>query len=107
MTVSVDVTRENNDPFWSGSFDRKQIGQVADYVIMMGYEEHWGGSQVPGSVASLPWVKEGTELLMKDVPAHKILLGVPFIRENGKRIYLPKSCHKRLNDERSRSNYLF
>ncbi|MCM2974058.1 glycosyl hydrolase family 18 protein [Priestia aryabhattai] len=78
MTVSVDVTRENNDPFWSGSFDRKQIGQVADYVIMMGYEEHWGGSQVPGSVASLPWVKEGTELLMKDVPAHKILLGVPF-----------------------------
>ncbi|MEK1830137.1 glycosyl hydrolase family 18 protein [Priestia megaterium] len=78
MTISVDVTRENNDPFWSGSFDRKQIGQVADYVIMMGYEEHWGGSQVPGSVASLPWVKEGTQLLMKDVPAHKILLGVPF-----------------------------
>ncbi|WP_313894656.1 glycosyl hydrolase family 18 protein [Psychrobacillus sp.] len=78
IKVSVDVTRENIDPFWSGSLDRKALGQVADYIIMMGYDEHWGGSPVAGSVASIPWVKEGVELLMKDVPSHKIILAVPF-----------------------------
>ncbi|WP_235753865.1 LysM peptidoglycan-binding domain-containing protein [Psychrobacillus sp. INOP01] len=78
IKVSVDVTRENKDPFWSGSLDRKALGQVADYIIMMGYDEHWGGSPVAGSVASMPWVKEGVELLTKDVPSHKIILAVPF-----------------------------
>lgn len=78
ITVSVDVTRGNIDPFWSGSFDRKELGKVADYIVMMGYDEHWGGSPVAGSVASMPWVKEGVELLMKEVPSHKIILAVPF-----------------------------
>lgn len=78
IIVSVDVTRENSDPFWSGSFDRKELGKVADYIVMMGYDEHWGGSPIAGSVASIPWTKEGVELLMKDVPSHKIVLAVPF-----------------------------
>lgn len=78
ITVSVDVTRENIDPFWSGSLDRKELGKVADYIVMMGYDEHWGGSPVAGSVASMPWVKKGVELLMKEVPSHKIVLAVPF-----------------------------
>lgn len=78
ILVSVDVSRENEDPFWSGSLDRKELGKVADYIIMMGYDEHWGGSPVAGSVASLPWTKEGIRLLMNDVPSHKIILAVPF-----------------------------
>ncbi|WP_236712811.1 LysM peptidoglycan-binding domain-containing protein [Peribacillus muralis] len=78
ITISVDVTRENADPFWSKSLDRKELGKIADYIIIMGYDEHWGGSPVAGSVSSLPWIKEGTKLLMKDVPAHKIILAVPF-----------------------------
>ncbi|TQR19511.1 LysM peptidoglycan-binding domain-containing protein [Psychrobacillus vulpis] len=78
IKVSVDVTRENSDPFWSGSLDRKKLGEVADYIVMMGYEEHWGGNQITGSVASMPWTKKGVELLMNDVPSHKIVLGVPF-----------------------------
>jgi spore germination protein len=76
--VSVDVTRHNPDPFWSGCYDRAALGKAADYVVMMGYDEHWGGGGKAGSVASLPWVEEGLRLLMKEVPAHKILLGVPF-----------------------------
>jgi len=78
IKVSVDVTRENIDPFWSGSLDRKELGKIADYIIMMGYDEHWDGSPIAGSVASIPWVKEGVELLMNDVPSHKIVLAVPF-----------------------------
>ena len=45
IKVSVDVTRENIDPFWSGSLDRKKLGEVADYIIMMGYDEHWGAAR--------------------------------------------------------------
>ncbi|MEJ9232313.1 LysM peptidoglycan-binding domain-containing protein [Peribacillus butanolivorans] len=78
IKLSVDVTRENDDPFWSKSLDRKALGKIADYIIIMGYDEHWGGSPVAGSVSSLPWIKEGTKLLMKEVPAHKIILAVPF-----------------------------
>jgi spore germination protein YaaH len=76
--VSVDVSRENPDPFWSGSYDRFELGKAADYIIMMGYDEHWGGGGKAGSVASLPWVREGIELLMNEIPSHKIILGVPF-----------------------------
>ncbi|MFC7370954.1 LysM peptidoglycan-binding domain-containing protein [Fictibacillus iocasae] len=78
MIVSVDVSRENDDPFWSGSLDRAGLGKAADFIIMMGYDEHWGGSPKAGSVASLPWTIEGIELLLKDVPAQKVVLGVPF-----------------------------
>lgn len=78
ILVSVDVTRENGDPFWSGSYDRHQLGMIADYIIMMGYDEHWDGDPTPGSVASLSWTAQGIQLLMKDVPAQKIMLAVPF-----------------------------
>jgi spore germination protein len=78
IVVSVDVSRENADPFWSGSLDRGGLGEAADYVIMMGYDEHWATSPKAGSVASIPWTREGVELLMKEVPSHKIILGVPF-----------------------------
>ncbi|WP_240338456.1 glycosyl hydrolase family 18 protein [Peribacillus alkalitolerans] len=78
ITLSVDVTRQNEDPFWSGSFDRKELGKIADYIVIMGYDEHWGTSPKAGSVSSLPWIQEGLQLLMQEVPTHKILLGVPF-----------------------------
>ncbi|RZT24228.1 LysM peptidoglycan-binding domain-containing protein [Fictibacillus sp. BK138] len=78
IVVSVDVSRENADPFWSGSLDRAGLGKVADFIVMMAYDEHWASSPKAGSVASIPWTREGIELLMKEVPAHKIVLGVPF-----------------------------
>ncbi|MGG1661050.1 glycosyl hydrolase family 18 protein [Brevibacillus sp. NRS-1366] len=78
IIVSVDVTRENPDPFWSGSYDRAELGNIADYVIMMGYDEDLGVGEKVGSVASLSWVEEGIQLLMKDVPSSKIILAVPF-----------------------------
>ncbi|MFC4769561.1 glycosyl hydrolase family 18 protein [Effusibacillus consociatus] len=76
--VSVDVARISPDPNWSGSYDRAGLGKAADYVILMGYDEHWNGGGKAGSVASLPWTEEGITLLMNEVPSHKIILGVPF-----------------------------
>lgn len=78
IVVSVDVTRDNPDPFWSGSYDRKELGRTADYIVMMGYDQDLGGGEKVGSVASLQWVEEGLQLLLKDVPSEKILLALPF-----------------------------
>ena len=78
IIVSVDVSRENPDPSWSGSFDRRELGKAADYILMMGYDEDLSGGGKIGSVASLPWLEEGVQLLLKEVPARKVILAVPF-----------------------------
>ena len=59
-------------------YHRKEQGIVADYVIIMGYDEHFSGSYEAGSVASYNYVKEGIEETLKDVPAEKVINAVPF-----------------------------
>ena len=59
-------------------YHRKEQGIVADYVIIMGYDEHFAGSYEAGSVASYNYVKEGIEETIKDVPANKVINAVPF-----------------------------
>jgi spore germination protein YaaH len=47
-------------------------------MILMAYDEHWAGSPVSGSVASIGWVERGIRSLLEEVPAHKVILGLPF-----------------------------
>ena len=58
-------------------YDREELGKIVDYVIIMGYDEHYVGSD-PGSVASLPFEENGITGTLEDVPARKIISGVPF-----------------------------
>ena len=59
-------------------YNRKEQGVMADYVVIMGYDEHFGGSPEAGSVSSYNFVKEGIEETLKEVPAEKVISGVPF-----------------------------
>lgn len=59
-------------------FNRKELGAVADYIIVMGYDEHYVGSEKAGSVASIGFEENGIIGTLKDVPAEKIISGVPF-----------------------------
>lgn len=59
-------------------YNRTEQGLVADYVIVMGYDEHWGGSQTAGSVASIDFVESGIQKTMEEVPAEKIINAIPF-----------------------------
>lgn len=59
-------------------YHREEQGVVADYVIIMGYDEHFAGSYESGSVASINYVREGIEHTLKEVPADKIINAVPF-----------------------------
>lgn len=63
---------------WSGSVDREALSKIADYMIVMAYDEHWYNSPTSGPVASLPWVKQGIDATLKEVPKEKLLLGIPF-----------------------------
>ena len=62
---------------WTAHYDRKEQGIFADYLIVMGYDEHYQGSEA-GSSASLDFVTSGLEKTLAQVPAEKVILGVPF-----------------------------
>ncbi|MFI3176472.1 MAG: glycosyl hydrolase family 18 protein [Eubacteriales bacterium] len=59
-------------------YNREEQGIVADYVVIMGYDEHWHGSGDAGSVASFEFVKSGITQTLAEVPAEKIINGIPF-----------------------------
>lgn len=74
LVLSID----NPVPQFTSFYNRKEQGIVADYVIIMGYDEHTDGTESAGSVASLPFVEEGIQQTLKEVPKNKIINGVPF-----------------------------
>ena len=59
-------------------YDRKEQGIVADYVVIMGYDEYYAGSPEAGPVSSYNYVKEGITETLKEVPAEKVISGIPF-----------------------------
>lgn len=59
-------------------YDRKEQGIVADYVVIMGYDEHYSGSSEAGSVASISYVKNGIENTVDEVDSKKVINGIPF-----------------------------
>ncbi len=63
---------------YNQNYNRKEQGIVADYVIIMGYDEHFAGSDVAGSVASIGYVRNGIEKTLEEVPAEKVINAVPF-----------------------------
>lgn len=75
LVLSVDnyVPRES-----TAHYNRKEQGIFADYVVIMGYDEHWGGGGVAGSVASIGFVEDGIVQTLEEVPANKIINAVPF-----------------------------
>ena len=74
LVLSVD----NPVPQYTAFYNRKEQGIVADYVIIMGYDEHTVGSETAGSVASLPFVEEGITQTLSEVPKEKVINGIPF-----------------------------
>ena len=75
LVLSVD----NYVPYnFNNHYRLDEQGLFADYVVIMGYDEHYAGSQEPGSVASIGYVTYGIEEALKNVPAEKLINGIPF-----------------------------
>lgn len=58
-------------------YHRDTQAKVADYIIVMGYDEHYGGSDA-GSTSSLPFVEDGIVQTLTEVPKEKLINAVPF-----------------------------
>lgn len=59
-------------------YNRQEQGAVADYVIIMGYDETPANSEVAGSVASLGFVEKGIQDTLTEVPKEKVINAMPF-----------------------------
>lgn len=62
---------------YTAFYNRREQANFADYVVMMGYDEHYAGSD-EGSVASIGFVRQGISDTLKEVPAEQLILGAPF-----------------------------
>jgi len=62
---------------WTQYYNRAEQAVFADYLVVMAYDEHYAGSDA-GSTASLPFVIQGVEDTLEQVPAHKVIAALPF-----------------------------
>ena len=119
IKVSVDM-------YFVAYMERSKLGEAADYVILMGYDQRGNWSQEAGSISEINWVDGNINSLIKDsnIEPHKIILGVPFYTrlwiENKAtnnlttKVYSMKNCDEFLQtnslqakeDEKSGQNYV-
>lgn len=80
VLVSVDVTAPDGDPNWSLCYDRNVIGDVADYLVFMAYDQYGNSSTKPGTTAGFNWVETNLKKIIDydEVDTEKIILGMPF-----------------------------
>lgn len=62
---------------YTSFYNRAEQGRAADYVVIMGYDEHYAGGEA-GSVASIGYERQGIEDTLKQVPKEKIISAIPF-----------------------------
>lgn len=77
LVLSVPA-KTSDDPTntWTWPFDYAAIGQSADLVQVMTYDENVP-SRSPGPVAGSDWMLESLQYAASQIPASKILLGLP------------------------------
>lgn len=74
LVLSVDVPPPYD---FNTHYNRKALGEVVDYLMIMGYDEYYVGSEA-GSVASLSYERNGITGTLESVSKDKIISGIPF-----------------------------
>ena len=79
LVVSVDVTAPDGSETWSLCFDRNVIGDVADYIIFMAYDEYGVSSNKAGTTAGYDWVELSLKKFLEteEIEPSKIVLAIP------------------------------
>lgn len=81
VTLSVDVTAPDGSADWSLCYDRHVIGNVADYIIFMAYDQYGTSSNKAGTTAGYNWVETNLNKFVgvqEGIPSAKVILGIPF-----------------------------
>jgi spore germination protein YaaH len=82
IVISVDVGVSGGSDNYSKCYNRPELAKLADYIVLMTYDQHWQNSPESGSVAEYSWVENRLTTVLQYVDPSKVLLGVPFyIRE--------------------------
>lgn len=76
LTVSVAANPYGIDDGWQGSYDYATLGEIADYLFIMSYDEHSQGGSC-GPVASINFVENSIKYALENVSKDKIVLGIP------------------------------
>ena len=79
IVVSVDVTAPDGSETWSMCFDRNVIGDVADYIVFMAYDQYGTSSNKSGTTAGFDWVNVSLNKFLKteEIESNKIILAIP------------------------------
>lgn len=79
MVVSVDVTAPDGGPNWSMCYNRNVLGDVADYLVLMAYDQYGTSSTKPGTTAGYNWIETSLKKIIDYdvVDTQKIILGMP------------------------------
>lgn len=75
IILSVDNYVPEN---YNAYYDLASQADFVDYIVIMGYDEHYAGSDEAGSVASLSWFTRAADNTLAKCPANQIIMGVPF-----------------------------
>lgn len=75
LTMSVDDYPAYE---YNSYYNIREQGVFADYVVIMGYDEHYGGSSEAGSVASIGYVTDGIAMAVERIAKEKVINAVPF-----------------------------
>ncbi len=76
LTISVSANPYSLDFGWQASYDYKALGEIADYLFIMAYDEHSTGGSA-GPVASAEFVELSIQYALQNVDKSKIVLGIP------------------------------
>lgn len=63
---------------YTAHYNRKEQGLVVDYLVIMGYDEHYAGGGEAGSNASIDFIESGIARTKESVPEEKIINAIPF-----------------------------
>ncbi|MED1203608.1 glycosyl hydrolase family 18 protein [Heyndrickxia acidicola] len=79
LILSVDIPPDQKEGENQLSpFDHADLAKTCDYLVFMGYDEHWSTDPIAGPVTSLNWLDENIkELIQTGIPSDKIILGLP------------------------------
>ncbi len=90
---------------YNAYYDIKEQGQIIDYVVIMGYDQHYAGSEESGSVSSIDWFTNALKSTVELAPPERVIMGVPFYtrlwrEENGGKVFVDATLNMKEMQEK-------